>query len=285
MRGSAGVITARARCNFLSARSKLPLDGVSCAASLRGQLPGVRCLHVNDVFTRTKGRDWLGIGAIPLIPARLGIMPPLNASGGRDSVDRGQATCGCEIHSALHGRSVPIHFSASPRNNKWNKEEPRATTAPEVYTRRLTRARPRQICVPCAMFFPRDIPSSSFFFYLTILHPAKQSGIAIAVQLGAVTVLTNTEKPSTSQSHPKSPRSELKSRARRPNVFLRGLNAGESGDAAQWRHGDTEEVQYEEELERGHVCVQEYRHIGMEAQTKGDWEEQGKRNTHCVRIH
>lgn len=24
---------------------------------------------------------------------------------------------------------------------------------------------------------------------------------------------------------------------------------------------------------------------GMEAQTKGDWEEQGKRNTHCVQIH
>ncbi|KYN10368.1 hypothetical protein ALC57_17555 [Trachymyrmex cornetzi] len=242
MRGSAGVITARARCNFLSARSKLPLDGVSCAASLRGQLPGVRCLHVNDVFTRTKGRDWLGIGAIPLIPARLGIMPPLNASSGRDSVDRGQATCGCEIHSALHGRSVPIHFSA----NKWNREEPRAvspsnpidqangfchrtypphaadkfsdgrrsgpdkslrlpaklpsrikrgntrdasTTAPEVYTRRLTRARPQQICVPYAMFFPGDTPSSSFFF------------------------------------------------------------------------------------------------IGIETQTKGDWEEQGKRNAHCVRIH
>jgi len=50
--GSAGVITARARCNFLSARSKLPLDGVSCAASLRGRLPGARSLHVNDVFTR-----------------------------------------------------------------------------------------------------------------------------------------------------------------------------------------------------------------------------------------
>ncbi|KYN42402.1 hypothetical protein ALC56_03162 [Trachymyrmex septentrionalis] len=273
MRGSAGVITARARCNFLSARSKLPLDGVSCAASLRGQLPGVRCLHVNDVFTRTKGRDWLGIGAISLIPARLGIMPPLNASNGRDRVDRGQATCGCEIHSALHGRSVPIHFSASPRNslslsslslslalsiqastlvfslscsllprshldathsaprakrattlarktiyyvcirNKWNREEPRAvspsnpieqangfchrtyypaalvnvcvarakrrntrdalTTAPEVYTRRLTRGNgpresgvPQQICVPYAMFFPGDTPSSPYANFL-----------------------------------------------------------------------------------------------------------------------
>ncbi|EZA49744.1 hypothetical protein X777_11616, partial [Ooceraea biroi] len=137
-----------ARCNFLSARSKLPLDGISCAASLRGQLRGARCLHVNDVFTRTEGRDWLGIGAVTLIQARLSIMPPLNASGGRDSVDRGQATCGCEIHSALHGRSVPIHFSASPRNslkgqracsrhdilcirNKWNREEPRAVSPSE----------------------------------------------------------------------------------------------------------------------------------------------------------
>ncbi|KOC65747.1 hypothetical protein WH47_10209 [Habropoda laboriosa] len=103
-----------ARCNSLSTRSKLPLDGVSCATSLREQLPRVRCLHVNDVFTRSKGRGWLGIGAVSLIRARLDVMPPLAGQSGRDSVDRGQATCGCEIHSALHGQSVPIHFSAAP---------------------------------------------------------------------------------------------------------------------------------------------------------------------------
>ncbi|KYQ51553.1 hypothetical protein ALC60_09319 [Trachymyrmex zeteki] len=185
MRGSAGVITARARCNFLSARSKLPLDGVSCAASLRGQLPGVRCLHVNDVFTRTKGRDWLGIGAIPLIPARLGIMPPLNASSGRDSVDRGQATCGCEIHSALHGRSVPIHFSASPRNS---------------------------------------LPLSSL-------------SLSLALSIQVSTLVFSLSYSLLLRSH---------------------LDATHSAPRAK---------------------------IGMKAQTKEDWEEQGKRNTHCVRIH
>lgn len=68
-----------------------------------------------------------------------------------------------------------------------------------------------------------------------------------------------------------------------PNVFLSGLNAGESEDAAQWRHEDVEKVQKEEELEHANICAHVIRTCETHTQTGlGGEQERGETGTPCA---
>lgn len=137
----------------------------------------------------------------------------------------------------------------------------------QTYRFTIKTARPRQICVPYAMFFPA-YPQAFFFINHFALRETEQNcnrwatwctdctdevtacakylSIHISTPLLSLSLFLSlhpsTEKLSASPSHSKSPRGELKSRARRPNVFLGGLNAGESGDTMEIRghRGSTE---------------------------------------------
>lgn len=68
-----------------------------------------------------------------------------------------------------------------------------------------------------------------------------------------------------------------------PNVFLSGLNAGESEDAAQWRHEDVEKVQKEEELQHANICAHVIRTCETHTQTGlGGEQERGETGTSCA---
>jgi hypothetical protein len=163
----------------------------------------------------------------------------------------------------------------------------------------------QQICVLHAIFCPR-YPRA--FFRSTMLHPAERgakwqrlcnlarrlypAGVTarlkyLSIHIFAPSVSHYTEKSSLfSSCYSKTPRSELKSRTRRPNVFLGGLNAGESGEAAQWRHEDTEKVR-KEELERTDVCVRirTRRYTGEDPNERRSGKARERRRCYCARIH